>query len=606
MKYLKISLNNKLLLDFFTVLTSCIFMLFINLYNNKPLLNKLNFDFGLSSLMEQIEYLIILLLLLFFCYLYIHFWTQIQNQLRILLLLGGNNSYIIPKTILIRGGMYCISSAIGLISGGLFYKALVQTLDQDIYSYTLQKPIILLAITFIIANVVTYLFFKVKYVGIRSIKMSVVDNFFVVYILGVIILLGTGFWLTICLKKHNILITSNVWSLPVISELVCIYLLAKCFVAGNLNKKEIKFNKILFIEYLRREKGIFTVVFSSVMSASFLCIFIVTIVLNSSTYISKSALEYDKPFDIVFDINSLEKKEIDPYLKQLESDGAIVYNINYMDGYIRWTDDEYDFPILILKEDDYYKLTNQNLNLKEGQAALLSQVNKGSVMIMTEMNGAEWSFLPLGEIQFKCGSLYQVNLVSEIWNIVFNLSEQDIRTFILNDADYKRVAFDNNKEKSKILINKNTCRDSLINKMIDNITMENLLIKETGMNFQKAQRKVLIVFTFLVDFVLLICLITFQILRILAEKEKWDRNVELLNLISIEEKRIKFETRKRMIFQTLVPSIFGGVLGIVFSQIYVRQFAMAIFIEQIIVFILLFTVEYIIYKSGVLYFGKTL
>ena len=113
-------------------------------------------------------------------------------------------------------------------------------------------------------------------------------------------------------------------------------------------------------------------------------------------------------------------------------------------------------------------------------------------------------------------------------------------------------------------------------------------------------------FTFLVDFVLLICLITFQILRILAEKEKWDRNVELLNLISIEEKRIKFETRKRMIFQTLVPSIFGGVLGIVFSQIYVRQFAMAIFIEQIIVFILLFTVEYIIYKSGVLYFGKTL
>ena len=342
------------------------------------------------------------------------------------------------------------------------------------------------------------------------------------------------------------------------------------------------------------------------MSASFLCIFIVTIVLNSSTYISKSALEYDKPFDIVFDINSLEKKEIDPYLKQLESDGAIVYNINYMDGYIRWTDDEYDFPILILKEDDYYKLTNQNLNLKEGQAALLSQVNKDSVMIMTEMNGAEWSFLPLGEIQFKCGSLYQVNLVSEIWNIVFNLSEQDIRTFILNDADYKRVAFDNNKEKSKILINKNTCRDSLINKMIDNITMENLLIKETGMNFQKAQRKVLIVFTFLVDFVLLICLITFQILRILAGKEKWDRNVELLNLISIEEKRIKFETRKRMIFQTLVPSIFGGVLGIVFSQIYVRQFAMAIFIEQIIVFILLFTVEYIIYKSGVLYFGKTL
>lgn len=91
MKYLKISINNKLLLDFFTVLTSCIFMLFINLYNNKPLLNKLNFDFGLSSLMEQIEYLIILLLLLFFCYLYIHFWTQIQNQLRILLLLGGNN-----------------------------------------------------------------------------------------------------------------------------------------------------------------------------------------------------------------------------------------------------------------------------------------------------------------------------------------------------------------------------------------------------------------------------------------------------------------------------------------------------------------------------------
>lgn len=115
----------------------------------------------------------------------------------------------------------------------------------------------------------------------------------------------------------------------------------------------------------------------------------------------------------------------------------------------------------------------------------------------------------------------------------------------------------------------------------------------------------MVVFTFLTELVMLACLIIFQMLRLIAEKEKWKHNKKILRILGVEKTKLYKQIEDRMSLQTLYPAFGGGILGLVFSQIYIRKFDFLIFTSTLSIFLLILLLEFIWRKYAVFYLNST-
>lgn len=610
MEIIKIKKKDIILLRLYILFMSGILMLYLNMCHNKNFLKVLNLDFGMAQLMKNIAYLIMMLLILFYCYLYSYFWKQIYYQLGVIFAWGYDKRTIIKKIIkkqIIDMFIYMLA---GVLWGYSCYILLLYTLGQSNYTGIVIEPVLLLSTILGLGGPIQYKvvmsksimeFIKVNKIHFKNLKLPVLFA----RVLAVFCLLA-GFGGMIYLKKNTVVITSLWRSVPILIEVIAIYLIIKYGILFSVKKRKGKGKQILLIEYVRCEFNQLALIISSVAIATFLSIFVTTIVLCSNTATSKEVLEYDKPFEFVFDITAKEEGLLSDYIKELKDKNAEMYHINFLMGNLKWETENFDLPVMIVKQSDYNQLNGEEIDLSVGNAAMLSQVDKDSVMVMEEADGREWSFLPLGEIEFECGKIQKINLKDEIWNIAFNLKDQNMRTLILNDKDYNNLISANNNQMCKFMINSNGNADTkkAINTMLKNVTVDNLIVRDEGISYQYAQRRIMVVFTFLTAMVMLACLIIFQMLRLISEKEKWEHSKRILWILGVEKTKLYKELKKRMNIQTLYPALGGGTLALFFSQIYIREFNFAVFASTLFIFLLTLFVEFVWRKYTVFYLNK--
>lgn len=154
--------------------------------------------------------------------------------------------------------------------------------------------------------------------------------------------------------------------------------------------------------------------------------------------------------------------------------------------------------------------------------------------------------------------------------------------------------------------NGKTEAESVISTMLKNVTVDNLTVREEGINDQYAQRRIMVVFTFLTELVMLACSIIFQMLRLIVEKEKWKHSKKILRILGVEKVKLYKQIEDRMSLQILYPAFGGGILGIAFSQIYIRKFDFLIFTSTLLIFLLTLLLEFIWRKYAVFYLNSTI
>lgn len=609
MEMIKIKKKDILLMRLYTIFMSGIVMLYLNMCHNKNFLDILNLDYGMAQLMKNIAYLIILLLTIFYWYLYSYFWKQISYQSGVIFAFGSNKRAVAEEITIQRVKDIIICMISGILLGYICYALVLYSLGQNNYNCIVGRPVLLLAVIYGAGSYIQYKLvmsksivelIKVNENRFRALNKSITGGRFLAALCLLI-----GFAGTIYLKSSEAVITSLWRFAPILVEVIGIYLFIKYWILFSFKEITGNHRKILLTEYIRCEFRQLTLIISSVAAAAFLSIFVTTIVLCNHTLTSKEVLEYDKPFEMVFDIADNEDTLYD-YLREAEDNGAELCNIKYLMGNIRWSTEKFDLPLMIIKQSDYTKLTEDKINVSAGNAVMLSQVDKNTVMIMTEADGKEWSFMPLGEIEFQCGEVQKINLTDEVWNIVFNLQDQSLRTLILNEKDYNNLISENSREINKYMINCNgkTEAKSIISTMLKNVTVDNLTVREEGINYQYAKRRIMVVFTFLTELVMLACLIIFQMLRLIAEKEKWKHSKKILRILGVEKAKLYKQIEDRMSLQTLYPAFGGGILGLAFSQIYIRKFDFLIFTSTLLIFLLTLLLEFIWRKYAVYYLNS--
>lgn len=606
---IKIEKKYILLLRYYVVFMSGIIMLYLNMCHNKNFISILNHDYGLAQLMKNIAYMIILLLMLFYCYLQSFFWKKLYYQLGVIFALGNNPKTVIKNIMKQRIKEMFICMMIGISLGYMCYIFVSNYLIQNKKAGFVSEPIILLTALLGLVNFTQYKLMVHKsimdFMKSSENKFRTLNCSIVFYRVLAVICLVAGFAGVLYLKQSDIVITSLWRSIPIVIEVVGLYLIIKYWILFFLKEREGNDRRILLIEYIRCEFSQLSLIVSSVAATAFLSIFVTTIVLCSSTSISKEVLEYDKPFEVVFDIVDHEE-EISDYIRKAKEQNAEVYHIQYLMGNLRWSTDKFDLPIMIIKQSDYNELSKEKISIPVGSAVMLSQVDKSSVMVMEESDGSEWSFLPLGEIEFEYNGIQKIFLAKEIWNIVFNLQDQSLRTLILNENDYNNLISTKSNEINKFMIHYKGSPEAkeIMNQMLQNVTVNNLIIREDGIHDQAAQRKIEVAFTFLTALVMFACLILFQMLRLISEKEKWKHSRKILGVLGVEKIRLYKEIKERMNIQTLYPALGGGLLGLAFSQVYIRQFNFSIFVSTSLIYLFTLLLEFIWRKYTVYYLSQ--
>ncbi|CEQ02874.1 Uncharacterised protein [[Clostridium] sordellii] len=128
------------------------------------------------------------------------------------------------------------------------------------------------------------------------------------------------------------------------------------------------------------------------------------LIANINMGLSNNINEFEKPFEFVLYIDSLDDKilsKIDNFKANANDRISNEQLANIMRGNIQWDNDEYNNPIDIISENTYSKLSGKSLSIKNGDIVLLSQLDRNYYNISVENDrGIEWSDQPPGKISY--------------------------------------------------------------------------------------------------------------------------------------------------------------------------------------------------------------
>ncbi|QYE98999.1 hypothetical protein [Paraclostridium sordellii] len=118
------------------------------------------------------------------------------------------------------------------------------------------------------------------------------------------------------------------------------------------------------------------------------------LIANINMGLSNNINEFEKPFEFVLYIDSLDDKilsKIDNFKANANDRISNEQLANIMRGNIQWDNDEYNNPIDIISENTYSKLSGKSLSIKNGDIVLLSQLDRNYYNISVENDrGIEW------------------------------------------------------------------------------------------------------------------------------------------------------------------------------------------------------------------------
>lgn len=315
---------------------------------------------------------------------------------------------------------------------------------------------------------------------------------------------------------------------------------------------------------------------------------------------SSSSNGYDMPFDFIAYGNNSDNKTISKIKKFEEDHNDLIssaYLVNITDGYIMWDSDEYNRPIHVIPERTYRSLSGKSLNIKQDEIIVLSQIDRNQYNVGTQFyNGVEWGFQPLGNVQFKIADIiYQGEITKEIWEVIYNIDNQNQRTYIISNFNYDEIIDSLGSAQWKYFVSVSDSKYSaIIYEQLQNIcpmieSKEEKIGKQIESSFIVSFIVLLVVALFLFLLINLIFLRISQNMN--EEREKYS------NLFSIgyTYKQLQDEIKKEMSTLFFLPVIIGGVFTICYTIFSSIKADLQLVIISLAAILLFSGIEYIFY-----------
>lgn len=615
-RLINLSVNFKKHNNMYIMLTISIsiFFVFCQLIVNESIVNKMiTIDHTLPIWMKALVSIISIFSFIYYRYLILYIIEEKLKDYGVLISLGCNKDKIKYKVYKLLAKYTCITLIIGLSIGSILYYGVLALINgtnlEKVSSHLSIIGYVIVIIIYLIIYIVNIKLInnKIKYMDISDMlyykKVDKSINKPQVYQNIGVGLLIMGLVLLIISKSQD---EYGFFSalIPMVFFIGSAYFLTQSFpywfIILYTSRNENFLNNLFFISQLRTNYKKYA---NLLTACTIIIIFgLFMLIANINMGLSNNINAFEKPFEFVLYIDSLDDKilsKIDNFKANANERISNEQLVNIMRGNIQWDDDEYNNPIDIISENTYSKLSGKSLSIKKGDIVLLSQLDRNFYNISVENDrGIEWSYQPPGKISYLVNDkIYYGNITKEIWEIVYNIPNQSMRTYIISDSDYDQITKNIKHIKAQYFVNTFRVEDNNdIYELIKDISHESKIETKSYELQADASNKYIVSILILICILMLMSsLISLMLLKI--QQTLNDEKLKYINLYTLgyNQFQLKKEIKKEMAVLFFMPLIIGGsisILYIIFSM-YKLDYQLLIIFIYILPIILL--VEYSLY-----------
>lgn len=420
-----------------------------------------------------------------------------------------------------------------------------------------------------------------------------------------IALLVLGVLLLFVLKNSEVYNMASAL-LPMLSLTACAYFLtlsfAHWFPKLFITSKTRYLNNLFYISQLRTNYKKYAEILTA---CTIIVIFgLYMIIMDISFTTSSSSHDFEMPFDFIVsgdDMGSSTSLKIRQFESAQGQSIKTAHLVEVADGAIQWDGDGYNRKIHIMPETSYESLMGKSLTMQQGEIIVLSQINREYYDVGTQFDdGIEWGFQPPGDVSFQISDkIFKGRIIGEIWENVYNISDQNIRTYIISSLDYVEIIqkLGNRQWIYFVSVSNRECLTD-INEQLQAIGSQ-IDVKSENMETYKQNNMMVAFLILLAAMLLFVSLISLIILRIHQNIKEEKKKYTNLFFVGYSSEQVETELKKEMSTLFFLPLVIGSVIAVIYTVFSNTKVNLQLAIITIIAILLLLAVEYILYKITV-------
>lgn len=600
----------------FLILSTSIFSMYLHVIGNDTLMNSFNSDNGSVLLLYTFAAIIVIYSFLFMMYIYQYTIEKDMKSIGLSISMGYSKQSIVKLLLYKFTVTYFTSVIVGIVIGRLIYQLFILYLNKqldfdfngttDLSSYGL--TVIIFLIVYVVNGGKTLLhLYQLETQEIIQYKKTIkpVKNENLLYHLGSIILIG-AFAILVFSRGAGTDISIVNTALPLLAGVMGTYLLTLSF-GGRIikfirNRYKSYYKQLIFLGNIKLNYKNYARLLGSSSIVLLFCVFIAIFIIGIRSDMGVDKINYNKPYDLIADMEQYSEEDqskINDFEMKYKEDIVHSDLIEISEAKIAWDTEEYDRPIFIMPERSYVQLTDKELTVSKGGIVVLSQIDKSKVTVSVT-DGKEWNYIPVNEeAPFQLNSqIYRYTIEQEIWEILFNLPNETVKTYILNDEDYSTCKQDMDSMSMKyfLVLRETADAETISNELGRMFPGAQITTRNKSYINELTEKKMMLFVVVLTEALMIFSLLGMQIIKLLQngkfEKELY-RNLYTLGFSKLQ---LKYELKKELLLFFYLPSVSGGLIGGVFTLFFIRDIDYTLVIALLVVLIFLIAINFIAYK----------
>lgn len=591
------------------------FFVFIELIVSPQIINTMNtIDDTLSVWMSALAIILAVFSFIYYHYLCIYTFDEKAKDYGILASLGYSKKNIKKSLFKVFAKSLTMSFIYGLLLGTLFYFVILILLNSTLSTTFKNLPLqgyFIVCIVYLTIFGVNMLSLGKKIGSMGTLDMlyykkqeKIISNPTLFQNMG-IALLVFGVLLLLVLK-HMAVYNMASALLPMLSLTASAYCLTlsfahwfpKLFIASKTRY----LNNLFYISQLRTNYKKYAELLTA---CTIIVIFgLYMIIMDISFTTSSSNHDFEMPFDFIVsgnDINSSTTVKIRQFESTQSQSIEAAHLVEVADGAIQWDGDGYSRKIHIMPKWSYESLTGKSLTMQQGEIIVLSQINREYYDIGTQFDaGVEWGFQPPGDVSFQIADkIFNGEIVGEIWENVYNISDRNERTYIISTLDYDEImgSLGNRQWKYFISVNNRECLTA-IHEQLQAISSQ-IEVKTENIEVHEQNNNIVSVLILLAAMLLFVSLISLIMLRIQQNMKEEKQKYTNLFFVGYTAEQVNAEIKKEMSTLFFLPLVIGSTISVTYTVCSNTKVNLQLAIIIITAILLFVTVEYLLYRFTV-------
>lgn len=592
--YLKIMRGDKK--DFFmacfvTSMSYAILYTFIAVVNDEVIKSVLRKDNGFIPLLYGIIISLVLFAIFIMSYAFSKMLKNRSREIGIIISLGFSKKKI--AELLNFEIIYCfmISVVLGICIGVILSNTVINMITyivfhiQKVRIFFYGNVFMLITILFII---ILFIIVLVNFINLTKKSIhNILDtsynlrnpnvNDIFMFFGGIVLIALSLFILNMAIKNgYNII--------PVyLIAILGIYLFE--YSLGTILIRLVKNNDLIFLSNLRSKYNNYSKLIISLTILVIFSIFFVGICYLNYNIEEETILE-DKPYDITIDCDLNNNISLQNIYSNLNLTNNMVNSqsiIVYADGKVKYFLDEDDIDIISL--DTFNKLTGSDLELLEGDCHIVTQLNRNQ--------SEEW--MPNGqEINISIGNqIFNLRIVGESWNFIYNTSERFKRIIVFNNQDFNEIQNDLLIQKYLInLIDWHMSKD-LSNNADTILLFKNIYSKYDQYKQELDESTITLIFIIFTAVIFLVSLGSILYFKISNDTEEVYNDSKNLIALGLSKTKVFNIVCKNYSLFYIMPTLIGIIYGNIFIFMQLNKVFYEIFILDVVYIIAQFIYYYL-------------